>query len=154
MSEWKTLVMLTVELVTCALVLYNSAFLNNISITSNEIQQREANTMATLAEYREYNKFDNTLIWSQDVISTILQYRGLPEVSVKYASGSNNLVNYTLTTPSSDYTNAALTDRFGVSSKFHANLEKDLNGSIVKITMVECRHPNDSLSNTSHAECK
>lgn len=152
MSEWKTLVMLTVELVTCALVLYNSAFLNNISITSNEIQQREANTMAVLAEYREYNKFDNTLLWSQDVISTILQYRGLPVVSVKYTN--NSTAWYTLGTPNSDYTNAVLTGRFGVSSKFHASLKKDLNGTIEEIVMIECRHPNDSLSNGSHADCR
>ena len=151
MTEWKQLIYLTVELMICAMLVTYGVFLNNVAKTSNDIQQREANTMEILAEYREYNKFDKTLIWSQDVISTILQYRGIPIVRVKYASGV--VKDYDTTLASTEYTNETLTPRFGVSSKFHATLHKDANGTIDTIVMIECRHPGDDVSKTSHLGC-
>lgn len=136
MTEWRVLIVYSVELTMCGLVLFYTAFLNNVGKTANEIQQKEADSIEVLAEYREFNKYDNTIIWSQDVISTILQYRGLPEVHVKY-KGSATYVKYTLGTPSNQYTNAYLTDKFSVSAKFKSTVHKDENGSIDALIMEE-----------------
>lgn len=136
MTEWRTLIVYSVELIMCGLVLFYTAFLNNVGRTANEIQQKESDAIEILAEYREFNKYDNTIIWSQDVISTILQYRGLPEIHVKY-KGSGTYVKYTLDTDSSCYTNAYLTNKFGVSSKFKSTIHKDENGSIDALIMEE-----------------
>lgn len=136
MTEWKYLIVYSVELIVVGLVMTYVTFLNNVGKTANEIQMNEANTIEVLAEYREYNKYDNTILWSQDVISTILQYRGLPEVHVKY-KGSPSYVKYTLSTPSSEYTNEKLTDRFNVSSKFHSTVHKDENGTVDILIMEE-----------------
>lgn len=136
MTEWKYLIVYSVELMIVGLVMTYVTFLNNVGKTANEIQMNEANTIEVLAEYREYNKYDNTILWSQDVISTILQYRGLPEVHVKY-KGSPSYVKYTLNTPSSEYTNEKLTDRFNVSSKFRSTVHKDENGTVDILIMEE-----------------
>lgn len=140
MTEWRTLIVYSVELIMCGLVLFYTAFLNGIGRTANEIQMKEADAVALLAEYREFNKYDNTILWSQDVISTILQYRGLPEVHVKYKT-SGTYFKYQLGTVDSDgksiYTNAKLTPKFNVSSKFKSTIHKDENGSVDAIIMEE-----------------
>lgn len=148
MTEWKHLIIISVELMICGLVIFYAVFLNNVGRTASEIQQNEANAIELLAEYREYNKYDNTIIWSQDVISTILQYRGLPEVEVRYKTPVNgaSTVRYVLgmtyynsstRKQESVYTNEYLTPQFNVSAKFHSTIHKDENGTIDLLIMEE-----------------
>lgn len=103
--------------------------------TANTIQQTEEYTVESLAEYREYNRYDDTILWSQDVISAILQYRGQPALKVSYKTGST--VTYNLNTVKDRYTNQYLSTQFNVSAKFHSYKQLDASGTVVQLNFVE-----------------
>lgn len=150
MSEWRHLAHLAVELMVCAMLLTAGLFLTKVGKTSASIQQREADIVATMAEFREFNKYTNTIIWSQDVISTILQYEGRPEIDIVYKSGTKTFYKtdgmhigtsgaavLPADVPNSCYTNGYLTPKFGVSAKFKSTIARNPNGEIDKIIMTE-----------------
>ncbi|WP_294156215.1 hypothetical protein [uncultured Clostridium sp.] len=128
MAEWKTLIIYSVELTICGLILFYVAILSGVGRKASEIQQKGADAVEVLAEYREYNVYDNTILWSQDVISAILKYRGLPEVNVTYKNGGRT-VQYTMNTSADNYTNEYLNKQFEVSSKFLSTLKRDEKGT-------------------------
>lgn len=54
---------------------------------ASEVIVNQNDLMAELAEYREYNQYDGTIVYPQDVISAIYRYRGDPFVTVSSANG-------------------------------------------------------------------
>lgn len=67
---------------------------------ASEVISNQNDLVAELAEYREYNQYDGTVVYPQDVISAIYRYRGEPFVTVAsskgnymWAAGSGSVTN-------------------------------------------------------------
>lgn len=59
----------------------------NMGSKASEVIANQNDLMVELAEYREYNQYDGTIVYPQDVISAIYRYRGEPFVTVSSAKG-------------------------------------------------------------------
>lgn len=60
----------------------------NMGYKASEVITSQNDLTSELAEYREYNQFDGTVVYPQDVISAIYRYRGVPYVTVVSAGGN------------------------------------------------------------------
>lgn len=117
-------------------------------IQAQSVAQREQEHQAQITamkEYREWNSWDEKLVYAPDVISAILEYRGDPvvEINVKGANASNDwkrsksYKKYT-TANTKDTDIANIYTEFEDSTKrYKASLERNANGAVVIIHFVK-----------------
>lgn len=135
MNEWPAAIWASISAMTAALVLTFIMVLGSLGNQSARIIQEQDDAVAILQEYRKYSRFDNTTVYSQDVITVILESNGNPEIWVDTAAGPGESFDWiwTSTTHHSYYSTNYLTSIFPPSGIYEAELQKDLNGAIVTI---------------------
>lgn len=164
MTEWSHAVWICVNLLICAFVMSIMAFFFQKGNTiNNEISRQEANR-SLMKEYREFNGFNDHVVYSQDAVSVILHYRGSVAVRVLHGTSEyafwctddvlkDNLQNSTLLTntsgqavanwscsaPTTAYTASAIQDKFDVDKVYKGSLTYGPNGEIMGITLVKGR---------------
>lgn len=104
------------------------------AVFSAAVNQQEANG-AKMRAYAEYNQFNGTHCYQQDVISTIYEYRGNPAVEVTFGGST-----YTWSTSSSAtvYKTKEIADKITENVIYDADVELDTNGQVKKIKFVAC----------------
>lgn len=93
-EEWSKTIWIGIELSIAALVLMVAVVLSSFAGEMGRVQQREIDAIEVTREYRQYNRYDGTQVYPQDIISAIFETRGAPEVWVDTAAGT--AVNFSL----------------------------------------------------------
>lgn len=149
MSEWKTLAFAALELFASVPVIMLIVMGINVQsgISSNMAQQQDMLLVAQ--EYRTYNRYDETVIYAQDMVSALLEFRGQPTCIVKTSDGGTYTYYPTFgvdgapTSPISDYSTEELQSRFitardnaAASETYKCSLVKDENGDVSEVRFV------------------
>lgn len=94
---YQQIVWLALSLIFAAIVITFAMNTYKIGVASANIQQREMDRIAIMQEYRKYNSYDNTEVYTQDIISLLLSTQGNPIIRVwnteegRYTLNSDNL---------------------------------------------------------------
>lgn len=94
-----------------------------------------------MKEYTEYNQYDNTHVYPQDVTAAIMTYRGFPAVKVKCsksAVASGDI--WSESSAATEYKAARINERIDQNVLYDADIEKNPNGEIVSMTFFACDH--------------
>lgn len=82
MSEWSQAVWIAVGLLLSAsLVLVSTFYLRIVSNINNEISRQEANRVL-MQEYREFNGYNDRVVYPQDITTIVLRERGAVGVRI------------------------------------------------------------------------
>lgn len=117
-------------LVICAAV----ALFATVTILNSTVSDQEASN-ARLKEYAEYNQYDNTHVYQQDIITAIYQYRGDPAVKVDTGSGT---FQWSLTHRDTDYSTTAIAALLPQDTYYDADIERSANGAVIGILFKKC----------------
>lgn len=98
-------------------------------------------TVDRINEYREYNQFDDTIVYPQDIVSAVYQYRGMPYVYVKCDANeliwSSTMVSkHSSANKLSDYKAATITALIDQNRMYKATLEYGSNGQMEGICFI------------------
>lgn len=108
-------------------------FLGVMMILGNDANNSVANQQLMheqIQEYRKYNQYDNTVVYSQDVVSAIYAGRGIPEIRVSSTTGNRVWSESTL---ESEFTASNISDAIDMSVKYNATLIRSENGEVTAI---------------------
>ena len=97
--------------------------------------------IAVMTEYRQWNQWDQRLVYAPDVISAILQYRGDPDVAINDPGATDSEYGDEVKRYTKDNTRDSDINRiyleFEDSTKQYISLiEKDVNGAVKCIHFV------------------
>lgn len=145
MDEWSESVWVAVSLIIMSIVILFS--LNTMQVAheiTNTIDQQEAVT-TKMKEFRTYNAYDHTTVYSQDVVSLILETRGNPYIKVTAGSAiyywqNNKAVATTYHIPvqkATEYSSTAILTKLNINKVYKAELIKGGNGEVLGVSFVE-----------------
>jgi hypothetical protein len=93
-DEWVQTIWASIDLGVAAIILSLATLLGSFAILIGNVQQQEIDAIEVAQEYRQFNKYDNTTVYPQDVISVIFETHGYPEVWVD--TDESVIENYSL----------------------------------------------------------
>lgn len=151
MTEWSQAVWIAIGLILGAFIL--SIMVGYLYIgrnINNEISRQEGNRVM-MQEYREYNGFNNKVVYSQDIVSLVLKERG--EVGVRVLRGTS-LLSYWCDDPDLEdsletcdepwslnngakqttYTATAVQEKLDVDKVYLGSLTYGPNGEVMGVT--------------------
>lgn len=110
--------------------------------TAGRIEQNNINTKQVMQEKRQWNRWDTKLVYSPDIVSAILEFRGTPIVEINnpisndpYSWGSKIGKYDTENTKDSDIAQI-YTDFQDSTKQYISVLEKDVNGAVEKVHFI------------------
>lgn len=118
---------ISAAILVCIVTVLNMAYKGNVALS------RQQAISDSLWEYREYNQFDNTVVYPQDVVSAIFRYRGEPAIKVFSSKGS---YTWTQNSKPCEWTTAAINNLIDQTKVYSARVEKNSSGQIVSIVFV------------------
>jgi len=99
-------------------------------------QQSEIDAVEQVREYREWNAYDNTQVFPQDIATLVMKTKGSIEVWVD-TNADPGLetwgVIWNAATPPANFTAVTVSGALPVSGLYTASIIKDVNGSIRKV---------------------
>ena len=110
-----------------ALAMYNITKLNA------KVSEDEA-TAVHLQEYARHNQFDNALVYPQDIVSTVMKYRGTMEIEVQSSLGKKEWSEDVQSTP---YEVDEVTKAIDQTVVFNSSLIEGLNGEVTGYRFVQ-----------------
>ena len=130
-----------VEMSLTAVVLVGVLVLVTISQNIGSTLSEQKVVTDRMREYREYNQFDNNVVYPADIISIIYQYRGLPYVYVEYDStkliwSSSSISRYPTAVKQSDYRATAIASVIDQTRFYRASLIYGGNGEVEGISFI------------------
>lgn len=132
---------------TVALIIMMSKGMNTVQDTGR-MERENQNNIAAMQEYRKWNAWDEKVLYSQDIVSAILEFRGDPEIVInkqnsqdKYAYTDNtNSPNYIKSYTKSNTTDSDISqiylDFADSTIKYISRLHRDENGEVDKIFFI------------------
>lgn len=102
---------------------------------NSELSMQKSNNIA-MKEYAEFNQYDFTHVYSQDVITAVFQYRGFPAVKVVDADGDIKI--WSQGSSATVYTATEISDAINKDVVYDADIERNGNGQIVTIIFRAC----------------
>lgn len=110
------------------------AIMGLFAILNNTVSEQEAQNIR-LEEYREYNQYDHTHVYAQDVMTAIYQYRGAPAVKVSSSCGT---FEWSLTSIPCEYKTVQISPLIDQTMVYDADIEYGLNGEVVALVFRSC----------------
>ncbi len=114
------------------LIMAISNFLSVADTLNQTIAEQEADS-ATMQEYRIHNQYDNTHVYSQDIVSAVLKYRGDIKINV---SSSKGTVEWSGSTQSTVYMPEEVTVVIDQNVVYDSTLVKGVNGDVIGYSFV------------------
>lgn len=135
MNEWPAAIWASISAMTAALVLTFIMVLGSLGSQSARVIQEQDDAVAILQEYREFSRFDGTIVYPQDIITVIVETGGHPEIWVDTQAGAGESFNWkwTKSTHHDYFTVDYLTGLFPTSGDYESKIVKDRNGAIIRI---------------------
>ena len=104
-------------------------------------EMHNQNSIAVMEEYRQWNQWDQRLVYAPDVLSAILQYRGDPDVAINEAGSDDTdwgdeIKRYTVDNTKDSDINSIYLEFEDSTKQYIAMLEKDVNGAVSCIHFV------------------
>lgn len=94
-----------------------------------------------LKDYKEYNQYDNTHVYPQDVTAAIMTYRGFPSIKVKCSRSAVSSGDiWCESSAATEYKAAKINQVIDQNVIYDADIEKNPNGEIVSMTFFACDH--------------
>lgn len=116
------------------IVLISSLF-GVTALLTHAISQQEASG-EKMRMYAEYNQFDGTHCYQQDIISVVYEYRGRPEISVTKSDGST--LKWTAVSKATEYKTEAISKAIPMNVIYDADITYSKNGDVSAITFKAC----------------
>lgn len=151
MTEWSQFVWISISLILGSLIL--GIMLRWIMVGRNiniELSKQEANT-ALMREYREFNGYNDKVVYAQDIVSLVLHQRG--EVGVRILKGTtlntywcdNEDIESALEecddpwllssgSKQTTYTATAVQEKLDVNRVYKGTITYGLNGEVIGVT--------------------
>ncbi len=123
-AEWITT---GVDVLIVSVLLVGFLSVLNMGNTISEAVTQQNDLVNDLSEYREWNQYDNTTVYPEDVLSAIYRYRGEPIITVQSSRG-----NYTWSRTSAPcaWNTAAITALIDQTRMYQAEVVRGTNGDI------------------------
>ncbi|MDX8360766.1 hypothetical protein [Cytobacillus sp. IB215316] len=146
MNEWAQYIWIATSLLAASIIIGLVSLLVTFGREYAAVQQEEQNSIAIMKEYRKYNQYDGTTVYSQDVVTLIAESRGIPiielfkkgrplgrDINGKYIpdflwDSSSSKESFSPT-----YLSTLLASEFGESGTFTSKIIKGKNGEILII---------------------
>lgn len=136
-EEWSKLVWIAVDVIMTGFIIMTASVYLSMASQLGRVQQRESDAVAVAKEYRTYNRFNGTELYSQDVISTVMEFKGFPEIWVDtlVGPGENWTLKWDTSYPANDvvWTLDWLSSAIPTVATYQSSLHKNLNGEIDRI---------------------
>jgi len=126
---------LWLSIIIAGIILNIWAISGSVSREYSRYQQSELDAIAVVKEYREWNVYDNTQVYAQDIATAILKYRGKPEVfvdtdlTVAVVWG----LKWDMATAPTQYTATIISGQLPVNAIYISTIVKDANGSVIRL---------------------
>lgn len=132
MREWGIGFWAFISLMLTAIALSFLAMLGSLGQQAAKLIDEDEANIARMQEYRKYNQYDNTLLRSQDVITAILETRGMPWILVDTLEGPREDYGWAWSesSPADTFSTTFLSQLFPVDAIYLATIEKNANGEI------------------------
>ena len=109
------------------LILALLGLLSQMTVLNSHISEEQA-MAAEIREYNEYNEYDFTHVYSADIVSTIMRYKGDPYVEVH--SGKGDCV-WSLTTQTTEYTASLIENAIQTDVVYDSEVIKAPSGNVI-----------------------
>lgn len=162
MTEWSQAVWIAINLLLAAVVIMAMVYYFNIGNSiNNEISRQEANR-SLMKEYREFNGFNENVVYAQDAVSVVLHYRGKVAVRIlhgtseyafwcsddnitdvlKNSAGLTNSMgedssNWSCTGATTDFTASDVQEKFDVDRVYKGSLTYGPNGEVLGVSLIK-----------------
>ena len=127
---------LWLALILAAITLSIWAVLMSVQGQYSRYQQSEIDAIEQVREYREWNTYDNTQVYAQDVASIVLKTRGSIQIwvdtDINPATETWGIV-WDNTTLATEFTAAKISALLPVNGMYNSSIIKDVNGSISRL---------------------
>ncbi len=123
-----------VDLLVTAVILSAIVSMLSTATTVNAKVNEQQAMNQQLVEWREHNQYNGTVVYAQDVMSAILEFRGNPYVRVTFTDipAPNNVVLWRVgVTDSSEYTYTKVAAKLSSTYMYKAELDIDDTGVVV-----------------------
>mgnify|MGYP001851989133 CR=1 FL=1 len=153
MTEWSQAVWIAVSLLIASFVISITAYyLMKGRDINNEVSLQEARREA-MQEYRTFNGFNDNVVYSQDIVSIIMQYKD--SIGVRILDGTsteaywceNSDIERTLenscgwnlsgTAKRTEFTTTKIQEELNVDKVYQASLSYGPNGEVIGISCVQ-----------------
>lgn len=108
--------------------------LGTVQILSSALSDQQA-VRLDMQEYTEYNQYDFTHVYAQDVSTAILQYRGFPTVKVSCDGTTKTWSEAFKATP---YTAVEVNNAVRQDVIYDADIERNGNGEVIAVWFRQC----------------
>ena len=138
-------VSILIDVIIAGIILGLAVGLWSIVSLYNRNQSEVYASQKTIKEYREFNKYKDKELQSQDVISVILEYRDTLEFWVDSEEGDG--VSWALkmgqyySTPITDYSQENLSEKFKPEDKYFCRLVRSTNGEVLGMKFYKGEPP-------------
>ena len=129
------LVIVGVNLMVSAAILSSVLLLFSIVGRLNEVIIEQETTSELMQEYAEFNKFDNSHVYPQDIVTAIYKYRGEPTISVSSSKGSSS---WTVETSDSYFSTTEINKKIDQKKIYDADIIYSPNGAVIELKFKAC----------------
>lgn len=93
-----------------------------------------------MEKYTEFNQYDNTHVYAQDVTAAIMSYRGFPSVNVRCNRSTSATTGDTWSesVQATDYTAVKINEKLDQDALYDADVERNANGQVISVTFWAC----------------
>lgn len=90
--------------------------------------------------YTEYNQYDGTHVYAQDVTAAVMSYRGFPAVNVRCTKSTSATTGDTWSesVQATAYTATKINEKLDQDVIYDANIERNANGQVIAVTFWAC----------------
>lgn len=102
----------------------------------NSTSAHQQQTNALMQNYTEYNQYDMTHVYPQDVTAAILSYRGFPAVKVQLNNGT--FAVWSTGAKATDFKAASINTVISQNTLYDSDIERNANGEVVSVIFKQC----------------
>ena len=114
----------------------------SVVLVMNSHLAKVEQTNNMLKDYTEYNQYDFTHVYPQDVTAAIMSYRGFPAVQVKCSKSTSPTAGdiWSETRQATPFQAAKINEKIDQNVIYDADIQRNPNGEVITVTFYACDH--------------
>ena len=144
MHEWGESVWVALSLIIVSIILFFSVTLLEQKRDIMQTMNEQVATTDKIKEFRLYSAYDDRQVYCQDIVSVILETRGMPYIKVVLDSEtlywqSSKAIAQTQGIPmqkATDYSSTAILEKLDINKVYNTSLIRGANGEVIGIKSV------------------
>ena len=108
----------------------------SVVLMMNSVQARDKQVNTQMRDYTEFNQYDATHVYPQDITAAVLSYRGFPSVKVTLSNGTSAV--WSTGASATDYKAASINTLLNQNTLYDSDIERNANGEVVSVIFKPC----------------